>query len=174
MTPEEKLRKLLEDFVKGYINIQVQPAKVISVDLTEETCNVEFLDEDLAPHNEVHLTAGIGVGTGMLLEPEINSVVYVGIVNNDPQWAFVALFTKLKSIKLRGDQFGGLVKVADNVTRLNNIEKDLNSLKTAFKNWSPVSQDGGAALKTIAANWFGTNLELTKKSHIENTEVKHG
>ena len=47
---------------------------------------------------------------------------------------------------MNGGSLGGLVKVEDITTRLNLIEKDINKLKQAFTSWSPVPQDGGAAL----------------------------
>ncbi|MDP2723210.1 MAG: hypothetical protein Q8O72_10665 [Bacteroidales bacterium] len=174
MTIDEKIRESLQSFINSMVPLLIQPAKVTAVDMTKQTCDVSFLDPDLAPHNAVHLTAGISSDFGFVPEPELNSVVYVAFVNNDEQWAFVALFTKLASLKLRGDQHGGLVKVADNVDRLNKIEQDLNNLKTAFKSWVTSPNDGGAALKAITATWFGSSLELTKQSHIENKEVQHG
>jgi len=174
MTNEEKIKAILESFVKGMVHVQVQAAKVIAVNMNEETCDVKFLDEDLANHNGVHLTAGIDIKSGLILEPEIDSVVYVGIVANDPQWAYVTLFTKLASVKLRGDQYGGMVKVAENVKKLNKLEKDLNDLKTAFKTWIVATGDGGTALKAITSTWSNTNIELTEVSQLENTEVKHG
>lgn len=75
-------------------------------------------------------------------------------------------------ITLNGGSLGGLVKVQDLTTRLNNIENDINSLKQVFSAWSPVPQDGGAALKASVASWAGQSLTLTKRNDYENEKVK--
>lgn len=71
-----------------------------------------------------------------------------------------------------GGQNGGMVKVVDNVNRLNLIEQDINNLKSAFTTWVVVAEDGGAALKAAAATWFGKQLTETQRSDIENTKVQ--
>lgn len=77
------------------------------------------------------------------------------------------------SIIFNGGDLGGLVKVEDLTKRLNLIENDINMLKTAMSGWVPVSQDGGAALKTAAAAWFATTLTPTSRGDYENQKVKH-
>lgn len=73
-----------------------------------------------------------------------------------------------------GGDLGGLINIADLTDRLNTIEKDINNLKKVFAtSWSPVAQDGGAALKTAAASWSGTQLTLTKRGDYEDEAVKH-
>lgn len=64
-----------------------------------------------------------------------------------------------------------LVLIEKLITRINNLEKDNNDLKTIFKNWIPVLQDGGGKLKLDAAIWFSTNLTLTKKADIANPKI---
>lgn len=75
-------------------------------------------------------------------------------------------------ITLNGGSLGGLVKVEDLTKRLNNIENDINNLKKVFSSWSPVAQDGGAALKASAASWAGQSLTLTQRGDYENEKVK--
>jgi len=77
------------------------------------------------------------------------------------------------SIVFNGGDNGGLTIVSNEVTRLNKIESDINDLKTAFKSWVVVASDGGAALKAIAATWYGSSLEKTKNSDIEDTKITH-
>ena len=60
-----------------------------------------------------------------------------------------------ESIIFNGGDLGGLIKIEDLTKRLNLIENDINKLKTAMSGWVPAPQDGGAALKTAAASWFG-------------------
>ena len=77
-----------------------------------------------------------------------------------------------ENIIFNGGDLGGLVRVEDLTKRLNLIENDINKLKTAMSSWVPVSQDGGAALKSAAASWFGSQLVTTKRGDYENTKIK--
>jgi hypothetical protein len=75
------------------------------------------------------------------------------------------------NIVFNGGQLGGMVKVQDLVSKLNTIEQDLNTLKNVFANWSPVPNDGGAALKTAAGTWYGQQLTPTQEQDIENPKI---
>lgn len=43
-------------------------------------------------------------------------------------------------------------------TAYNELQDDVNTLKQVFSAWAVVPSDGGAALKTAAATWYGTPL----------------
>lgn len=75
-------------------------------------------------------------------------------------------------VVFNGGKLGGLVKVEDLTKRINTIEKDINSLKQVFSGWAPVSQDGGASLKTAVTSWATQILTLTNRSDYENQKVK--
>lgn len=77
-----------------------------------------------------------------------------------------------ENIIFNGGDLGGLIKIEDLTKRLNLIENDINKLKTAMSGWTPAPQDGGAALKTAAASWFGAQLTTTKRGDYENTKIK--
>ena len=77
-----------------------------------------------------------------------------------------------EDIIFNGGKLGGLIKIEDLTKRLNLIEKDINKLKTAMSGWIPVSQDGGAALKATAKDWFSVQLTTTKRGDYENTKIK--
>ena len=66
----------------------------------------------------------------------------------------------------------GIVLITELITKLNNIETDLNNLKNLMFAWIPVPSDGGLALKTAAIPWINNKLVKTIKSDIENTKVK--
>lgn len=58
--------------------------------------------------------------------------------------------------------------------RLNTIEQDINSLKDVFKtSWTPVSMDGGAALKVASAVWAGQAIQETTVDDIKDELIKH-
>lgn len=75
------------------------------------------------------------------------------------------------AVTFNGGDLGGLVKVEDLTKRLNLIENDINNLKSVFSSWAVTAQDGGAALKTAAVSWFGSQLTTTKRGDYENKKV---
>lgn len=78
-------------------------------------------------------------------------------------------------IELNGVSYDGIMKIAPSITAWNNLQKDINKLKEAFAAWTPVSNDGGAALKAqLSALYPAAEIPVTQQSDIENTTVKHG
>ena len=161
------IRKLAENGDEVYAKV----CKVISVDTDERTCECEPLDGS-ADIPGVRLQADTEGTAGFLIMPKVGSFVIVNFLNADA--AFVALTYDIEFVHLFGDKFGGLVKIEELVNKINTIEKSLNDLKTAFKNWTTTPNDGGAALKTITATWFAKQLQTTSVSDLENKNVKHG
>jgi hypothetical protein len=150
---------------------QIMPSygKVVSVDTVTKTCVVNLL-EDETDLLDVRLSADST--DGLFLVPSVGSVV--GVVRVNDTHSYVALYSQLDSIKIGDGTYDGLIKINDLVTKLNNLENDINSLKTAFSTWVVAPSDGGLALKTAAATWYGSSLTATVKADIENTEVTHG
>jgi hypothetical protein len=188
----EKVRQGLLKLFKGKTPVQVFVAKVISVSLTDFTCDVDPID-DGATYYHVRLKPTIdGDDNGIICVPKENSYVLVGILGNNENAAFIlscsldeyvlikannGAYIKIHengNIVMNGGGLNGMVKVADLVTRMNTIEQDLNAIKAAFAAWVPVPNDGGAALKTAATAWAAQALALTTQVMLENTKVKHG
>lgn len=75
--------------------------------------------------------------------------------------------------RINGGDNGG-VPVSESITaKLNALENDINSLKQAFSQWVPVSQDGGAALKSGITSWARQSIANTQSGDLENTKFKH-
>lgn len=67
----------------------------------------------------------------------------------------------------------GTVPVAEDVKdRLNNIELEINDLKNLMGTWTPATNDGGAALKTILTGWINTWISETQLSDINNPDIE--
>lgn len=182
--------------IKGYIQhlagsapVQTYLCKVISVDGDKCDCapvqgGADFLD--------VRLRSVLDDSTdGLLITPKKDSLVLIGIIENDSAKAFVIQYSDIDKlnfknangmtvdvlpsvIKLNGDQEEGLVKVKDLKTKLNNVEGELNDLKTILTTWVPVANDGGAALKALVTTWASQPIVPTQQADIENPKVKHG
>lgn len=82
------------------------------------------------------------------------------------------IFSK-DDIKINGGNNGGVVKVNPLVEDLNSIKNEINSLKTNLSTWSPVSGDGGAALKLLITDWAAEPLSDSNSSDLENPNLKH-
>lgn len=161
-----------------------------SVDLAEYTCSVllSSQDEDDEPMPGVLLSSVTENGNGVILVPADGSNVIIGSIDGPGEHFIVRCSDLVKvvvtigdttlvmdgsSIVMNGGGNGGVPITGDVVTRLNNLEQDLNNIKTAFKTWTPVPNDGGSALKGAAAAWFNRSLTETVASDIEDTKVKH-
>jgi len=182
MSIKDLIRILAKSGEKFYSEI----ARVKSVN-SDRTCDVIPINGDIEIY-DVKLQANISQNTGLVIYPKVNSYVLVSFL--DKNNAFVALTTDIDKFEvIIGDysftidnsgivfndgSYGGLIKIADLVTKLNNIENDLNTLKGVFSGWVTAGGDGGAALKAAATTWYGQPLIPTTKNDLENKKVKHG
>ena len=160
---------------------------VTAVDRSARSVDCDPLDES-APILGVSLQGDQEGEDGFLLLPKVGSYVIVGLIDGQDTGA-VLLTDELDALEVKiGDQsleitsdgiiltggaLGGMVKVKELTDRLNNIERDVNSLKQILSSWSPMPNDGGAALKGVVSSWSSRRLQETKRSDYEDTKVKH-
>jgi hypothetical protein len=158
--------------------------KVESVD--GRTCTVNPVDGGAALEN-VRLNAYSDGDQGLIITPKEDTFVIVGMISEVD--AMVLMCYEIESVDIvlgettfkmqdgetlfNGGSNGGFIKVSDLVSKINDLENDINSLKQAFFTWVPVTQDGGAALKTAAGSWAGQQFVNTQAADIENTDIKH-
>ena len=108
--------------------------------------------------------------SGIYLRPTLGSIVAVQMYS-DFNGAIVA-FSQLDSIQMLDGSLGGLTKTLELKTQLDKLNDQLQAVITAL-GWTPVPNDGGAALKTAF------NLAITGKpeadfSQIENESITQG
>lgn len=172
---KDNVMKLAETFGKDYL--QVIFAEVKNVDESERTCTVVQISGDADTEiPDVKLLAESN--DGFLRIPKIGSVVVIADTkNNEP---FVLMFSDCEKIysiqnifQFNDGSFGGLVKIEDLVTKINNIETKVNSLITTLKTVEIPLAPSGTYL--LAAD-FGsfTNLTPTQVSDLENPKITHG
>lgn len=190
------VKEIIQAIAKEVIPVQVVLCKVKSVDKDKCIIDAEPVG-GTADMLEVRLKAIItDSNTGIILFPKKDTMVLVGLIGNNINQAFVVMMNeveeakltlegnevlldkdnakiKWKQIEFNGGNNKGLVIVGNTVTEFNTIQKDINSLKQIFATWTPVSQDGGAALKTAVSTWAGQQLTETKQSDLENTKITH-
>jgi len=158
----------------SYIN-----ATINSVDLDARTCEVTAIDGsvDFVIYDVCLMAV---VDDGLLIEPVVGSVVKV--IYSQTVEPFICQYSEIEnitiisnnSITFNDGSMGGLVQGTELVAKLNKLENDLNTLKSAFASWVVVPSDGGAALKASTAAWSGQTIPATTTLDIENSSVKHG
>lgn len=161
------LRKIAGTDIGGDIFFN---AKVTEV--KDETCTIEYIGLLI---DNVRLSAVVdGNVNNLLIVPKKNSMVLVADLSegNLRDLAIIG-WTEIESISINGGINEGLVKVIALTDKLNAIENDINDLKSVFSSWTPISNDGGAALKTAIATWMSSTLDVTNKADIQNEKIKH-
>ena len=141
-------------------------ATVIGV--SGNTCDVRTIDTD-AEIGEVRLQAD--ASNGVLIVPVVGSVVIVAPLY-DAEF-IVLMYSAVDSIKMLDGSYGGLVKAPELKTQLDKTNEVVNAIVNALTTWTPVANDGGAALKTAATAAIGTKV-VGDYSNIENEDITHG
>ena len=162
---------------------QVIDAEVTSVDDTAMTCEVKIANGQSI--KDVHLKALKEDSDAVVILPKVGTdvqmirlkagwmVISCDVVDKVIVKAAVKVQVDCDDVVFNGGENEGLVIVAKCVEKLNAIEQDINALKQVFSGWSPVSNDGGGALKGVVMTWAGQQLQQTQQSDLENTKVKH-
>lgn len=167
---DELIRKIArkgEDVLQYTVMCIVTAVNGVTCDCSPINGEADFLNVKLVAEEDA---------TNFILIPVIGSVVGVAnITDSENTDTYVCMFSKIDSIKIRGDQFGGVPKSPVLADVIKDIKDDINNLKQIFlTTWTPVANDGGAALKAAVATWAGQSLSPTTQSDIENDKVKHG
>jgi hypothetical protein len=141
--------------------------------VNSNTC--EVLVDDNTMLTDVRLLAVINSETSnMLVTPKVGSYVLITDLSGGKLNDLAVLqFSEIEKITINGGELGGLVKIKELTEKLNALENDLNALKQVFSTWVPVTQDGGAALRTAATTWYGQSITVTTQQEIEDDKITH-
>lgn len=162
--------QLLRDILK----LDKIPSSILgtvkSVDEDEMTCVVTPIDE--GPDFMDVLLMAESSTTGFYLKPSVDSLVMIAPQNNETY--YISLVSDIDEVWIRGNANGGVTKVSDMVTRLNNIENKVNDLVTYSSTHVHTGvQTGGGSSGPASAPVTGS-LTLTTADDIQSTTVKHG
>ena len=161
----------LKDYLSGIGGNGIAITQGIVKSVSGKLCEVE-IGNIVIP--DVRLRASeLDDDCEMLVTPKVGSAVTVGSLNGDLSQLVVLQVDHIESIVINGGGLGGLINIEQLTGKLNAIEDDINSLKTAMVSWTPVAQDGGAALKTAISSWAGQQLTRSDKSDYEDEKIKH-
>lgn len=137
---------------------------------------------ELAPLNgdakllNVKLIAGTSA-TPLLITPTTGSVVIATFLSKDT--AFIGLYSEIDSVEIRGNQYGGLIKINDLVSKINQLENKVNDLVTKFNAHTHITTATVAATAVPGIIAPVTTPETpiaptTQKVDLENPDVVHG
>lgn len=141
---------------------------VVSVDGV--TCVCQPLDEDEAEINA--RLASENSDSLFLLTPSIDSIVgLIPFDDSDASEYLVVLYSAIESIKLRGDQFGGLIKIEELVDKINTIEDKVNDIINAYN--AHTHPETGSTTSPTTSLIVGT-ITNTTVNDLENENVQHG
>jgi hypothetical protein len=184
MNVAEMIQKLAGTFNIDLVQIIV--ATVDSVDEAAFTCDCTATSGD-ANTSIPSVKLNAEANDSFTLIPKVGSTVI--IINSTRNDYFVFKVEEIeKIICVVGNQsytmdstgfvfndgnFGGMAKTGVVATRLNLIENKINALFTAFNGWTPIPNDGGAALKTLLVPPLTTPLANTTQAQISDNLIKH-
>lgn len=151
--------------------VQCEPAIVKSVDETKLTCVVTLLDETEVP--DVRLKAAVdNVKDGLVQIPEVGSSVLVALIGNKAENRFVILYSNVVKVVFYGGENGGLVNWPALKEELDKTNEVVAALVNSLTGWTPVPNDGGAALQ-IYANTQLTGKAVGDYANKEDENVTH-
>jgi len=160
------LREAIQDISKDKLRFdRVIVATVKSVE--GDQCTVLSESETEIPGVRLQMDPSAGV----LYMPKVGSVVLLLRIS-DFDFS-VVMFSALDEIKFLNGSYGGLVKAPELKEQLDKTNEVVNAIAQTLQTWTPVSNDGGAALKTAAIAAL-TGKVVGDYSNIENDKVSHG
>ena len=180
----EDIKRELKKFSSQFGPVTIVSATVTAIN-EDDTIAVTLATGE--EHDDVRLRSVVKAGNKIVITPSLNTTVLLGKIEDSDEYVVlevedisqvtiiignISLTITNEGIVFNGGNLGGLLKLAESVARWNNIENDLNALKTAFNTWVVEPSDGGAALKAATGTWASQELAITENSDVENVNVK--
>jgi hypothetical protein len=184
MSMDDQLRKAVRQLAGTELTDEVYllPCTVDDVDLDNLTCDCTAVG-GVAVTDVPNVALCAEVDDGFVQVPAVGSVVLV--IMSKRQKPFVAMYSELSTvllnigtgsaitvdkdlIKLNGGEFGGLIKIADLVDKLNNLENLVNSLIAKY------NAHVHTANNTPTISTESGTLTPTQREELENTTIIHG
>lgn len=169
--------------------MQTYLCKVVSVD--NHTCDCEPVSGG-ANFLDVRLRSILDNGTGgIILKPKVDSIVIIGLLENNEATAFVIAYSDIDElyfksdggmtfevkkdvVKINGDQQGNILIESKLKSELDKVNQILNALKQVCS--VPINEPGNGSPSAFQAglNTALSSLQIPSYQNISNTKVKHG
>lgn len=171
----EEVRKAILAITENRIQLISEWCTVKTVN--DKTCDVIFDDDDDLVIYDVLLGFD---KSGVVVKPKLNTYVLVLFINNTKNNGAVIMVQETDDIEIMGNEFGGLVKINPMLEKVNNLENEINELKTIIQAiiLSGTTSSGAPVTNGSLAGYFGSYdaspIIPTQLNEIENTKIKHG
>lgn len=170
MEESEKIKLHLKDILKVALEDSAYNIILCTVNSVNGIfCNVSPLNEEA--DFDVRLATGTDA-TNLLITPAINSMVMVGMINEND--GIILMYSAISTINLRGSQYGGIPEVEPLVAKINALENLVNAILTALKGTTiPLAPSGTYPFAPLYAA-LSDITPITQITDLENTAVTHG
>lgn len=165
---EKAVQRLSGTYLKDIVSILI--CNVDSVDFDNRTCDCTPISGDADSALPGVLLCAEN-DNGLVVSPKVDSTIIVALSTRNT--AFVLMFSEIDKVQFMDGSYGGFTKTQELKTQIDKLNAQLQAVIDSLKNWTPVPNDGGAALKT----YFGTAISGKDPgdfSDIENTLLTHG
>ena len=183
MTQDEKIRDIIKGM--GRTSASTLLAKVKVIDEENATIDVEITEGLLL--EGIRLRSIVDGDNGLYVIPKLDTLVLLLRIGHADD--FIVIGTEhYEKIIAKGETIS-MVITQENITfndnrldsfipdinkltdKLNQLEGEVNDLKQVFRSWTPVIQDGGAALKLGVATWAAIDITETTKDDIKDEKI---
>ena len=173
MANTQNIGDIIRALAREEMEVYSKPCKVISID--SDLMELEPLDGD-ANLLDVKLIAGEN-NFPLKITPVIDSIVLATFLSKDT--AFISLYSEVETIELRGDQYGGLIKIEELVDKINRLESKVNDLVKTFNTHTHITTATVSATPVPGVITPPTAPEtpitpITTVKDLENEAIKHG
>lgn len=177
------IQDAIRQMVKSMVKPDIELAKVLEFDSSNWSITIEL--NSGGTNDQVTIKSVLNDDqTGILVEPVIGSMVLVGIVNGRKENMSVLCYSEIKSmriiptetIQLRGDSFGGIVKLQELQANLDKLKTAIETIQAATASGLNAVGVGSAANGPTGASTFNSEVQSIDLnfSDMENQNVKHG
>ncbi|MDE5424029.1 hypothetical protein L3073_17575 [Ancylomarina sp. DW003] len=183
----EIFQRLIDLSLKRHLPMQVFIGQVESVDIETQTCTV--IREDAPKLFGVRLNATIAEYTDrLILKPKKDSMVLLGIIENDVNEAYLLACSELEEISLNIEnqsllinkegfvfnegELGGLIKIEELRTQLDKLTARVNAIFDGFSKLILDPPQKGSVSVTNGLKAI-TSPSTEDFSNIEDEKVKH-
>lgn len=156
-TTAEILKELFGSFVSGeefYGRLGI----VKSINDSEKTASVQIIDGDLLDDVRLQQVASDG---GLFIKPAVDSAIIIGWT--DKTTAFISMHSQIDEIIFQGGTFGGLIKITELTTKLNDLATNINTNYGLIQ--TAIAGVGGAYTPQNASNFEEADYENEKFKH---------
>jgi hypothetical protein len=169
-----------QDILKGIRALGKQDDSSFIAVVENNYPDKDYVDvKDLAGtrYPDVRKRAAIESGTdGIIITPVTGSTVIVTRIGKGDEF-FISMFSAVDRVVIDGGEYGGLIKIQEQVNKLNALVKTVNTLIQQYNahthsvatTGSASSQMGTASATTMTAQ----TAQEFKREDYENEKVKH-